>query len=227
MPVAASEKNEILYEIQNVTQSEDIGFTEIGQGIYLCEGTDGSEYVTGGAEIDLTSEESVNSILSNPYLEQEIKDEVLEAYYLVQNMGQEVECMVYSPDLIPENPEIQPYATIEKYSTYNGLQMKSEIIQLNGLNTGRKRAVAGRGTKNLCSGLKTLVVTALSVAIGEIPVIGSGLSVLQAFNDLYGSNIATGSTEDYLEIGLKYDRCNQFTYCQTSPNIWELGLCSQ
>ena len=119
---------------------------------------------------------------------------------------------------------VSPNETIE--ITYQGHPMRSDKTFYYNLSTGWGYAVHGTASRSRANAITNLILSAVSTV--STPIVSTGITLFQAFVDLYGSTPLTGHTDDYLQVKLEYNKVEQYTYGKMSANdSWRLGLHSQ
>lgn len=214
------------YSLKNYdTPTQYEGINRSQDGCYALEinTTKGKEYVpVGKLDIDLTNVAEVDSIISNEKIEEEVKKSILDLHQEILNENISCEKVtLFSSQLLQSSAP----GTRSTYYTYQGAQMKSDRLVSTGLNTKYKTVKNGTGTKNVANGISQVILTVLS-SNKYINFFSNGINLLQAFNDVFGTTWATGSTSDYLQVRLIYDDIKQWTY-RKMGNEWRLGLCTQ
>ena len=190
------------------------------------------EIPVGKIDINLASKKDVNVALSNDNIAPEIKERIALRHKQVTESGYKMaNVTLFSSELLPKNNVVSSgYSTqatsSSTYYTYNGAQMRSDKLFYDDLDTGYQYIKRGSSTKTITNGIVDIVMIVASTANVYVGFLASGISLLQAFNNMFGTTWATGSTEDFCQVKLIYDNTDQWTYRKIG-NDWYLGLCSQ
>jgi uncharacterized protein DUF5022 len=205
------------------TNFEEI--SQLSDGSYVVSEEPDMYYYTGRLDIDLQSEKSVKNALANPDLTQEIKDEIIYKQNLAKETGEELQCTVFSPELLPEGVTKSVQST---YYTYKGARMRSDFVYTSGVSTGWRYLKNGSGSSQTADGIVNLLLLAGSKN-SVLSFLSAGKTVLDFFISQWGSSYITGHRNDYLQMRLIYNDAKQWTYREYAPssNDWRLGLCTQ
>lgn len=127
---------------------------------------------------------------------------------------------IFSPEFLASNTREV------KYYTYKGTQMKSEFVYYTGCDTMYQTVASG-------SAAVTVAMSLVSIGFGYagniskvLPLVGSGISLYQMFESVYGSTWATGSTSDKVQINVNYNNTVQYTSANVGGS-WYTGLVTQ
>lgn len=184
----------------------------------------------GKVDINLADEDDVARVLSNDNIAPEIKERIASEHQRIAEEGYTVvDASLFSQELLPKNNTggsgYSPQVT-STYYTYKGARMRSDKLVYKGLDTDLQSVRKGTSTKDEAKLIAEIAITVVSMSNKYIGFLTSGISLLQAFNKVYGTTWATGSTTDYCRVGLIYNKTDQWTYRQIG-NDWYLGLCTQ
>ena len=112
------------------------------------------------------------------------------------------------------------------YYTYDGHEMRSDQLISTGLNTGWQTIASGSNTDKATGSLANFTLNVAGLTDLKVSILSTGLTLLQAFYNQYGTSWVTGSTSDFFQMRIIYNDIKQWTYGKTAYG-WQLGLGSE
>ncbi len=212
-------------------ETEFEGIYKSSSGVYAMEtaSENGEEYIPcGKLDINLKTEDDLNTLLNNDDITDEVKEAIKEIYREITEDGRTYESItLFSTEFATDSlPPTASTNTISSYYTYNGAKMRSDRLITRNAGTKTRTIKSGSGTSSVAASIANIAVTVASSANQYISFLASGISLLKDFNNTYGTTWVTMSSEDFLEVALTYDKIDQWTYRQVG-NEWHLGLVTQ
>ncbi len=188
----------------------------------LMETQSGEEAIpVGKLDINIADADDIDAVLANDNIEEEIKQHFYTQYeQAVANGITDLPATLFSSSLLSSNVDSTAY------TTYNGARMKSDYLYYWNINTDYEDISKGISTADIAEFVVNVALIAGSYASIYVNFISSGISLFQAFVNLYGNSWATGHYSDTLQVKLKYDKVLQWTYREIGDE-WHLGLHSQ
>ncbi len=201
-------------EFENIKMNED---GEYALEIVPQTRSTGTTYLpVGRLDIDPFDSGDVNKVLQTD-LEEETKGEILTRVEDAKKNGNfDLQIAVFSPELLSNE-------TVRYYS-YQGHEMKTEIIANIGESTGPQTIASGPNTQEITADVFNVIISAVGLKNIPVAILGTGLSVLSLFSD-FSTKLVSGSASDYFVMRLAYDSQTQFTYAAVGTD-WYLGLVS-
>ena len=180
----------------------------------------------GKYALDLMNAKNYDALRKTKNISREIRESLEENRESLAATGNtNVKVTIFSPDLLQTNTAMSR-STGYVYTTYKGVQMKSEQVFYEGINSGTKSIKTGKTTADYASGLKEFIVIAASEASKKFSLTANAISLLKAFGVKFPNYETLANTSDFLEFRVIYDKVDQWTYGSTA-NGWKCGLRSQ
>lgn len=179
----------------------------------------------GRLDVDFSDAASVESALENKDISSEIKADIQHYYKEALEQGNtSIHGSIYSADLL--SAASSGSAAKTNYYPYKGKTMKTDVFNIT---TAREEASIEKGVtaKDKAAFVVNVGLVASGSATVATAMFSSGISLYQAFVDLYGSNFASGYAENSYKVAITYSGTTQYTYGQSGSTDWLLGLATQ
>lgn len=225
VPVLAAGPTNSVSEYTRST--EIIGIKMNAEGEYALEvpsNTRSGEYdylPVGRLNVSAADSKAID-VINQSKLSQDTKEGVLNKIRQAQENGEdELVVSVFSPDLRGITDE----RTDTIYHTYQGYEMKSDIVYVTGASTGWVTIASGVNAQNVAADIaNTILSVAGFTGSTAVTLLSSGAAVLSLFSN-FSSTIVTGTRDDYFQMRLSYNSQTQYTYAKVGTS-WYLGLVS-
>lgn len=213
------EKMAVFYSTE--TKFEDI--YQGNDGSYALHLKDTGFTRVGRLDVDTASESNVFATLNDSRLTPEVKEYIRLKYEEAKAGGNtNINISIFSQELLPQTRD-----TTTEYRTYNGVEMRTDRVYVEGAETPWTDVSRGAKTKEVCNNISSIGLSFLGLApITTISVAAGAASLLAAFINAGYNSYVTGSSSDFLQAFMKYDSTTQWTYARIGTD-WQLGLVSQ
>jgi len=201
--------------------TEHEGFVQFSDGGFAVElETDfGIEYVNVGMlEVDLTDAEAVAAALAMDLTEGMIEDITNLRQLAIDEGLDELTITIFCQSLL------SPYDLSARGSqqiTFNGMPMRSTWTTAT-RNIRMVDIATGTNTRNIAQGLFGVGIEIVGNISTTVGLISSGVSVLQHFTNMTGTQVVSPTGGDWLQVGMGYTATRQRTYGTFMGN-WLLG----
>lgn len=227
-PIARAESVEENIPEETISSSQNLARTEFSN-IYL---TPSDDYVmrcnansfisVGRLDINLLNDTEYQQALQNPDIPIEVKEALSEKRELAIEDKHPSNVSFFSPDLV-DNSNTATANSEEIYEDYDGHQMKSVLLSTAGCSSKYQTVEDGKDAYRAAKSITDIVFTMSEDAQEIIPIVGKGMSLFDAFMDLFGDAVIYGNSGDYVQVRVEYDETDQWTYGKIG-STWTLGL---
>ncbi len=210
--IAAKDENIIIIADSNT----DIGSIEIGDneiaidnnGNYFLQVQDDVFIEADSAICELKDMQTVEKFIAENDYEQETIDDIICTAQSLFEMG-ETGAVV---NVLSTNDNSNSKSTT--YTTYGGYQMKVETVSYSNIPTTTKTIYKGVNTKDKSKLMFNLLLSGMGFEEGtmvskKIPYISAAVSVFEYFKKKYQENLVPGTTKDFDEVNLSFDRTDK------------------
>lgn len=205
----------------NQTEVEEIYKTSTDENYFVL--TEANTYVPVQCiEVDLTSENNIETIIEKYNLNEIRSNYLKEAQKkYAENPDSSSQLKMYiAKELennISSNQRQSPVNPGYFHYSINGFRLIDDIYVQNDMwSTNMK--ISGINSSGTAKNLRTLIVTGVSTYLPEIALLNTGVSIFQNFFSTVTPNIIQQSYKDTVEVNLKYDKVDKFTFVDKDRN---------
>ncbi len=205
------------------TEFEDIKMSS--DGTYALELEPDIFLPVGRVDVNLSDKKNVATFLAREDIPDVVKEEVEKKQRLALEIENDSATVSYfSSELLTSQMTRGTETSI--YYTYDGHEMRSDQLISTGLNTGWQTIASGSNTDEVTGSLANFTLNVAGLTDLKVSILSTGLTLLQAFYNQYGTSWVTGSTSDFFQMRIIYNDIKQWTYGKTAYG-WQLGLGSE
>jgi hypothetical protein len=191
----------------------------------------------GRLDIDVTNETSFNEAMQRTDISANAKMAIQESRENFLSTGAASSVTIFSQILLHNNMIDNRTAQLNKSLSFmpmsiipinwNGIPMAREDVYQSGLNTQYQLVEEGYNTPTTAWNIYDITLTVAGLTNIYVGFIQSGISLLQYFMDLTDVQTVTGSTEDFLQVRMIYNKTTRSTFVVNSDYTLSLGCISK
>ncbi|WP_372632164.1 DUF5022 domain-containing protein [Cohnella sp.] len=172
-------------------------------------------------DLHLIDQLAIENVFNSYSINEEIKKDILEMSKIaVESGNNEARASLYTAAKVPQDSgTIGTMAQITSYYTYNGRNLRQDMIYFYDMSTTWKTISSGANTKSVAEGLSNFAIWGVgsfgsaSIALAVNLYVGA-LTAISTFVNLVGYTPIGGATSDTIQVKIDYDKWTKYDYVQ-------------